>query len=99
MGGCGRELDNIFVERFWRSVTHEDIYLKGNGTPVELKHGLAKYFRFYNTERPHQSLGYKTPDEVYDSATGSGTCTVDKFSQKKSSDRSSEVKQQHQSAA
>ena len=65
---------------------------------MELKHGLAKYFRFYNTERPHQSLGYKTPDEVYASATGGGACIVDKFSQKKSFDGSSEVTAQ-QSAA
>ena len=99
MDGRGRALDNIFVERLWRSVKHEDLYLKGYGTPVELKQGLAKYFHLYNTKRPHQSLGYKTPDEVYESGTGGGACIVDKFSQKQSSDGSSEVKQQQQSAA
>jgi putative transposase len=99
MDGRGRALDNIFVERLWRSVKHEDLYLKGYGTAVALKQGLAEYFRLYNTERPHQSLGYKTPDEVYKSATGGGASIVDKFSQKKSSDGSSEVTAQHQSAA
>jgi putative transposase len=99
MDGRGRALDNIFVEWLWRSVKHEDMYLKGYGTPVELKHGLAKYFDLYNTERPHQSLGYRTPDEVYASGTGGGACIVDKFSQKKSSDGSSEVAQQQQSVA
>jgi putative transposase len=99
MDGRGRALDNIFVERLWRSVKHEDLYLKGYGTVVALKQGLAEYFRLYNTERPHQSLGYKTPDEVYQSAAGGGASIVDKFSQKKSSDGSSEVIEQHQSAA
>ena len=99
MDGRGRALDNIFVERLWRSVKHEDLYLKGYGTPVELKQGLAGYFGLYNTERPHQSLGYKTPDEVYASATGGGACIVDNFSEKKSSDGFAGVTPQHQSAA
>jgi putative transposase len=99
MDGRGRALDNIFVERLWRSVKHEDLYLKGYGAVPELQQGLKNYFVFYNTERPHQSLGYKTPDEVYASATGGGASIADKFSQKKSSDGSSEVKAQPQSAA
>jgi putative transposase len=99
MDGRGRALDNIFIERLWRSVKHEDLYLKGYGTPVELKQGLAGYFGLYNTGRPHQSLGYRTPDEVYASATGGGACIADKFSEKKSSDGSSEGTPQHQSAA
>ncbi len=60
--GRGRALDNIFVERLWRSVKHEAVYLKGYATMSELLIGLAEYFVLYNTERPHQSLGYDTPD-------------------------------------
>ena len=63
--GRGRALDNIFVERLWRSVKHEDVYLKGYATMSELLIGLTEYFVLYNTERPHQSLGYDTPDQVY----------------------------------
>lgn len=65
MDGKGRALDNIFVERLWRTVKYEDIYLKGYNTVLELKNGLNKYFTFYNNERYHQSLKYKTPKEVH----------------------------------
>jgi putative transposase len=65
MDGRGRCLDNVFVERLWRSVKHEDVYLRGYETVPELERGLAAYFRFYNQERPHQSLGYRTPAEVH----------------------------------
>ena len=61
MDGRGRVFDHIFVERLWRSVKHEDVYLKGYATVGELMVGLAEYFAFYNGERPHQSLGYQTP--------------------------------------
>ena len=56
MDGRGRVFDNIFIERLWRNVKHEDVYLKGYGTMIELTVGLAEYFIFYNSERPHQSL-------------------------------------------
>ena len=56
MDGRGRAFDDIFVERLWRSVKHEDVYLKGYATMGELTLGLAEYFAFYNGERPHQSL-------------------------------------------
>jgi putative transposase len=79
MDGRGRALDNIFVERRWRSVKHEDVYLKGYGTTGELTLGLARYFAYYNGERPHQSLGYRTPDAVYASGQGGGAMIVDKF--------------------
>ncbi len=79
MDGRGRAFDNIFVERLWRSVKHEDVYLKGYGTMVELTLGLTDYFAFYNDERPHQALGYKTPNRVYQSAVGGGAMVVDKF--------------------
>lgn len=67
MDGRNRALDNIFVERFWRSLKYEDIYLKDYQTMEELKQGLKRYFGFYNSERFHQSLDYKTPDIVYSS--------------------------------
>lgn len=80
MDGRGRALDNIFVERLWRSVKHEDVYLKGYATMPELLIGLTEYFVFYNTERTHQSLGYDTPDEVYRTASGGGARIVDNYS-------------------
>lgn len=79
MDGRGRAFDNIFVERLWRSVKHEDVYLNGYATMGELMVGLATYFAFYNGERPHQSLGHKTPDVVYRSASGGGAVILDKF--------------------
>lgn len=65
MDGRGRVFDNIFVERLWRTVKYEDVYIKGYETPSEVKAGLADYFRLYNTERLHESLGYLTPQEIY----------------------------------
>jgi putative transposase len=68
MDGRGRALDNVFIERLWRSVKYEDVYLNGYGTIPELRLGLTKYFIFYNEERRHQSLDYLTPNEVYSRA-------------------------------
>jgi putative transposase len=82
MDGRGRALDNIFVERLWRSVKYEDIYIKGYGGMKELTTGLSDYFVFYNGERPHQSLSGRTPDEVYISRQGGGALIVDKFNTK-----------------
>jgi putative transposase len=79
MDGRGRALDNIFVERLWRSVKHEDVYLQGYATMGELMVGLADYFAFYNGERPHQALGYRTPNTVYASGVGGGAVVVDKY--------------------
>ena len=79
MDGRGRAFDNIFVERLWRSVKHEDVYLKGYASMGELMVGLTEYFVFYNGERPHQSLENKTPDVVYRDALGGGAIIVDKF--------------------
>ncbi|WP_426342443.1 IS3 family transposase [Pseudoduganella sp. S-14] len=79
MDGRGRALDNIFVERLWRNVKYEDVYLKGYANMAELMVGLAQYFAFYNAERPHQALGYETPDSVYKSGIGGGALIVDKF--------------------
>jgi hypothetical protein len=58
-------LDNVFVVLLWRSVKHEDIYIKDYDRVGELEAGLAAYFRFYDEERPHQAPGYRTPGEVY----------------------------------
>jgi len=65
MDGRGRVFDNIFVERLWRSVKYENVYIKGYQTIPEAKMGLAEYFGLYNTERLHESLDYQTPWEVY----------------------------------
>ena len=65
MDGRGRCLDNIFVERLWRTVKYEEVYLHDYQTPTEAYLGLKKYLEFYNTQRYHQALGYKTPYEVY----------------------------------
>ena len=67
MDGKNRALDNIYVERLWRSLKYEDIYIKQYESVRELRDGVARYFRFYNTERFHQSLDYRTPDEMYQS--------------------------------
>ena len=67
MDGQGRWRDNIYVERFWRSLKYEDIYLRSYDSVKEMKKGLSRYFRFYNTQRFHQSLDYRTPDEMYKS--------------------------------
>jgi putative transposase len=79
MDGRGRVFDNIFVERLWRSVKHEDVYLKGYASMSELQLGLNEYFVFYNSERPHQSLGQTAPDVVYRTAVGGGAAIIDKF--------------------
>ena len=67
MDGRGRALDNVFIERLWRSVKYEDIYLKEYESGADCQKGLARYFTFYSHERPHQSLGYRTPWEVHTS--------------------------------
>jgi putative transposase len=79
MDGRGRALDNIFVERLWRTVSYEDVYLKKYENMPDLMLGLTHYFLFYNEERLHQSLGYTTPDIVYQTSTGGGAKIVDKF--------------------
>ena len=79
MDGRGRALDNIFVERLWRNVKHEDVYLNGYATMGDLTVGLTRYFTFYNEERPHQSLNYQTREVVYASGEGGGAMIVDKY--------------------
>jgi len=65
MDGRGRAMDNIFTERLWRSVKYEEVYLKDYATVLEAQENIGNYFHFYNYERKHQSLHYKTPAEIY----------------------------------
>ncbi len=65
MDGRGRALDNVFVERLWRSVKYEEVYPKGYENLKEVRQGLRQYFKFYNEKRPHQGLDYRTLAEVY----------------------------------
>ena len=65
MDGRGRYQDNILVERLWRTVKYEEVYLKAYANGLEARRGLREYFRFYNDRRPHQALGYRTPAEVF----------------------------------
>ena len=94
MDGRGRALDNIFVERLWRSVKHEDVYLNGYATMPELLLGLTEYFVFYNSERMHQSLDYDTPDEVYRTASGGGARIVDKYNETEKTHSETEIKEE-----
>lgn len=66
MDGKGRCLDNVFVERVWRSLKYEEVYLKDYDDPKQARAGIGRYFDFYNGERPHQALGYQTPKEFYE---------------------------------
>ena len=65
MDGKGRYTDNIFVERLWRTVKYEEVYLKAYANATEARRELSDYFRFYNDQRPHQALDYRTPAEVF----------------------------------
>ena len=65
MDGRGRALDNVFVERLWRTVKYEEVYLKDYGTPREAIQGLEQFFQAYTRQRPQQALGYLTPAAVY----------------------------------
>lgn len=68
MDGKGRYTDNLFIERLWRSVKYEEVYLKAYQDGREARVGIGAYFHFYNTQRPHQALGYRTPAEVFTSS-------------------------------
>ena len=88
MDGRGRAFDNIFVERLWRSVKYEDVYLKGYATVGELMIGLTEYFDFYNARRPHQSLENEMPDVVYRTAIGGGAMILDKYPRARKDEKS-----------
>jgi putative transposase len=70
MDGRGRALDNVFIERLWRSVKYEEVYLKGYERMADAQNGLDRYFSYYTYKRPHQSLGYRTPYEVHLASLG-----------------------------
>ena len=70
MDGKGRYMDNIFIERLWRSLKYEEVYLKAYATVAEAKAGIGSWIGFYNEERLHQALGYRTPAKVYAGTTG-----------------------------
>jgi putative transposase len=78
MDGRGRYLDNIFIERLWRSLKHEDVYLKGYADGREARAGIGKWIGFYNEQRPHQALGYAIPMALWRSGqivkTGAASC-------------------------
>ncbi len=70
MDGKGRWIDNVFIERFWRSLKYEEVYLYAYRDLNEARAGLDRYIRYYNRERRHTSLGKNTPDAVYRESTG-----------------------------
>jgi putative transposase len=70
MDGKGRCMDNIFVERLWRSLKYEEVYLNAYASVAEAKTGIGAWLDFYNEERQHQSLGYRTPRQIYREACG-----------------------------
>ena len=72
MDGKGRYADNIFVERLWRTVKYEEVYLKAYANTSEARRELGAYFRFYNDQRPHQTLGHRTSAEVFHQVTDVG---------------------------
>ena len=68
LDGRGRYLDNIFIERLWRSLKYEEVFIKAYGTVAEARQGIGGWLTFYNDERPHQALRYHTPREVFEDA-------------------------------
>ena len=82
MDGRGRYQDNIFVERLWRTLKYEEVYLKTYANATEARRELGEYFRFYNNRRPHQALGYRTPAEVF-----YGEPAVEELKERRCSDR------------
>jgi putative transposase len=74
MDGKGRYVDNIFIERLWRSLKYEEVYIKAYGSVAAARVGLGLWLRFYNVERPHQALDYRTPCEVFETGTSQWIC-------------------------
>jgi putative transposase len=71
MDGKGRFMDNIFVERLWRSLKYEEVFLKAYGSVGEARAGIGGWIAFYNDRRPHQALGYRTPRDIFEGVAGS----------------------------
>ena len=78
MDGKGRYQGNIFLERLWRTVKYEEVYLKAYSNVTEARRELEDYFRFYNDLRPHQALGYRTPAEVFHGEQKAGEETIER---------------------
>ena len=74
MDGKGRFMDNIFIERLWRSLKYEEVFIKSYATAFEARSGIGSYIALYNSERIHQKLGYRTPDEVFNAGTSLWIC-------------------------
>ena len=72
MDGKGRFLDNIFIERLWRSLKYEDVFIKAYGSVAEARQGIGGWLRFYDEERLHQALGYRTPRGVFEGSWARG---------------------------
>ena len=72
MDGKGRYLDNIFIERLWRNLKYEEVYIKAYGSVAEARAGIGGWLVFYNDERPHQAMGYRTPREVFEAGSACG---------------------------
>ena len=72
MEGKGRFLDNIFIERLWHSLKYEEVFIKGYSPVAEVRWGIGAWFAFYNNERPHQALDYRTPSQVFEQARAYG---------------------------
>ena len=70
MDGKGRWMDNVFIERLWRSLKYEEVYLHAYETVADAKAGIGSWISFYNLSRPHQALGYRTPTEVFAGGAG-----------------------------
>ena len=99
MDGRGRAVDNIFVERLWRSVKDEDVSLRGSATVSELRVGLTDDFVCYNTERRHPSLKYVTPNEVYRTASGGGARIMDQFGETATTPPETQKEREHRGSA
>jgi hypothetical protein len=76
MDGRGSYRDNLFIERFWRTVKYEEVYLKAYQNGKDARIGIGDYFRFYNAGRPHQALGYRTPAEVFIPSIAEGFTSI-----------------------
>ena len=69
MDGKGRATDDIYIERFWRSIKYENIYLNAYETGMDLYEGVSSHIKFYNTQRPHQGIDYQIPEHIYQKAS------------------------------
>jgi len=93
MDGKGRFLDNIFIERLWRSLKYEEVFIKAYASVGEARRGISRWLVFYNDERLHQALGYRTPREMFEAAAACGY--VDNASALTTSPQAPQQQQKH----